>query len=453
MRDTISQRSVAIPLVALAVSWAIFMVAIYTDLFVEQIIDDNGNWVGEDPAIKVSKYLFFVAVAVFASASIYAQRLAIKQRIEVGADERLPRSAHRFATLTIVIALVVGAILGISVFLEGFNTYGPRSDDLALRFFSTYLPILLYTALVVAGLLVGFVFRKDSLPKSDDKVSTRTGPVDLADQKPEATRSLGAAYALPIIAVAVALIFGLIVFDATGTTLQVWVWVIIQTLIGAGVVMGAIFAEQAVASGPIGHSSRSRITRGARSLNFVLSIVFGGVVTIMGFSYGASAVQSLQVSPSLYIEIMPAQDPTVNEIEAVANGWDLEEGSTVTLTLEDPRQEILRGTVGNLGDFYQSATLPQNLEPGEYLVEAEATAADGTPLSRVFRFAITETGAIDLKFSQANYPNYGQEESRIIDASWAWFFDDLLPAFVLILLAQLGVYFSITSRNRKTPAQ
>ncbi len=447
MKDTKSRRAIALPLIALAVSWSIFMVALYTDLFVTPVYDDNGTWIGEDPAVQASPYLFFLAVAVFAATAVVAQRIAIRQRVAEGADERLPRSAHRFATLSIVIALGVGAVLGISVFLEGFNTYGPRSDDLGLRLLTTYLPIILYTSLVVAVLLVGFVFRKDSLPKSDDKAQL-VEDTTRGDQ-PEAQRSLGAAYAVPIIAVAIALIFGLIVFDVTGTTLEVWVWVIIQVMIGAGIVAGTMFGEKAVAGGPAGSSSRSRITRGARGLNFVLSIVFGAVVTLMGFGYGASAIQSLRVSPSFYVEIISGPGAKLADAELAASGWDLEEGSTVSVMLEQTARSLLSGEAGHRGDFYQTAPMPQDLGPGDYTLIGSATSADGRPLSRTLEFSLAENGDVDWDYYRNDQFSYEMDDSRILEPGGKWFFDDLLPALVLIGLAQTGVFLSLTERNKR----
>lgn len=447
MKDTQSRRALLVPLIALSISWIIFMSAVYSELFVTQVFDDDGVWIGEDPPVQISPYLFFLAVAVFASAAVVAQRIAIRQRIALGPHERLPRSAHRFATLSIVIALGVGAVLGISVFLEGFNTFGPRSDDLTLRLLTTYLPIVLYTALVVAVLLIGFVFRKDSLPKSDDKVTAHDdAPVDT---QPEAQRSLGAAYAVPIIAVAIALIFGLVVFDVTGTNLEVWVWVIIQAMIGAGIVAGTIFGEKAMATGPSGHSSRSRITRGARGLNFVLSIVFGAVVSIMGFAFGASAIDSLRVSPSFYVEILAAPGAQLSDLEIAASGWDLQEDSTVSIILEEPERALLSGEADHRGDFYQTAPMPQDLEPGDYVLVGSATSADGKPLSRSIEFTLSEDGDVDWDFYQDEKFRYDMEESSLLEPSPRWFLDDLLPAFVLILLAQTGIFLSLNERNKR----
>lgn len=448
MKDTLSRRSIATPLIAVVISWVIFMIAVYTELFVKPVYDENDQWIGEDPAVQAAPYLFFLATAVFTAGAVWAQRLAIRRRIELGPEERLPRSAHRFATLAIVIGLVVGAVLAISVFLEGFNTYGPRSDDITLRLLTTYLPIILYTILVVTVLLVAFVFRGDTLPKSDDKAHFEEEAPGAADDA-VARKSLGGAYAIPIDAVAIALIFGLVVFDLTGTTLQVWVWVIIQALIGTGIVLGTIFGEKAVLAGPRGKSSRGRITKSARGLNFVLSIIFGGVVTAMGFGYGASAIDELRISPQFYMDIFAAPGADIRNLEFGANGYDLQEGSTVSIGLEDPERSLLSGEVNSFGEFYQQERMPQDLEPGDYVLIGKATSADGRPLAREIPFTIDEDGSVSWDYYQDDYMKFEAEESRLVGPSFDWFLDELLPALVLLTLAQAGIYLSITERNKR----
>lgn len=445
MNDTHSRLAIALPSIALMVSWGIFLGAIYSDLFVTPVYDDQGTWIGQDPEVQISPYLFFFAVAVFAAAAVWAQRLAIRERLAHGPHERLPRAAHRFATLSIVIALVVSAVLGISVFLEGFNEWAPRRDDLVLRLLTTYLPIILHTALVVTVLLVAFVFRKDRLPKTDDKALLEE---DSVPESEGADRSLGGAYAVPIIAVAIALIVGLVVFDVTGTSLDVWVWVLIQLFIGAGIVAGTILGERAVAAGAGGQTSRSRITRGARWLNFVLSIVFGAVVSLMGFGYGSSAIDNLRISPSFYVEILAAPGAKLQNVEISASGWDLQAGSTVSILLEEPARSLLSGEAGRNGDFYQTAPMPQDLEPGDYVMLGQATSTDGRPLAREVPFAIAEDGEVQWDYYGDPF-KFEEQDTRILGPSWGWAVGDLLPALVLLVLAQSGIYLTMTERTKR----
>ncbi|MEX2441450.1 MAG: hypothetical protein WD400_02260, partial [Pontimonas sp.] len=345
--------------------------------------------------------------------ALWSQRVAIAQRIAVGPHSRPERAAHRFTTLILIIAMALAAILAIGTFLEGFGRPDQRADIL-VRFGNVYAPILLYTALVITVLLVGFVFRHDSLPKSSDSradgADTPHTATDPPATDPPATdsanawqgmpssdsgrRDLSASYAIPIVATAVALIVGLIVYDATGNALEVWVWVGIQSLIGAGIVAGTVYGERAIARGPKGASSRSRITQGARSLSFVLSIVFATVVGIMGFSYGSSAVDSLRSQPYLSIDIFSASPTAQDRVEVGVNAWGLQEGSTLTLVLEPGSTALLSGAASDDEYFYESTTLGGDLEAGAYSLVAEATSEDGRTLTRTFEFAVDQAGAV-----------------------------------------------------------
>jgi hypothetical protein len=429
------------------VAWALFMVGIYTDLFVEQVYNDAGEWIGRSPAITTSKYLFFAATAVFAAAAVIAQRMSIAQRVSAGIHDRPSRSGHRFATLSIIVGLAVAAIIGISVFLEGFS--GNRQDGQTLleRSLDTYVPIVLFTGLVVVVLLAAFVFRSDTLPKSSDRV-----PDDAVDHEEVAgsgsQRDLGAAYAIPIVATAVALIFGLVVYDATGTSLDVWIWVIIQLVIGSGIVVGTIYGERAVAQGPTSQSSRARVTRSARGLNFVLSIVFGAIVTGMAFGYGGSAIDELRSSPSFTLDFTTYSGAPLNEAEVSVNGWDLKPGSAVHVALDDPSMSLLSDTIVD-DYFYESRPLPGNLEPGDYLITAQATSADGRVITRELAFTVNDAYEVSWAFDDVTKMSREmQEDTVIITPSGSWLIRSLAPALVLLLIALSGIYFSLAERNR-----
>jgi len=448
-------RAIAAPLSAVLVAWALVMLAQYTDLFVKDVFDD-GNRVGSEPAVALSTYLVVLAVGLVAAVALWSQRVAIAQRIAKGPHSRPERAAHRFTTLILIIAMALAAILAISTFLEGFGRPDQRADIL-VRFGNVYAPILLYTALVITVLLVGFVFRHDSLPKSSDsradEANTTHTPADPIDAGQSIAsngvgrRDLSASYAIPIVATAVALIVGLIVYDATGNALEVWVWVGIQFLIGAGIVAGTVYGERAIAGGPEGASSRSRITRGARSLSFVLSIVFATVVGIMGFSYGSSAVDSLRSQPYLSIDIFSASPTPQDRVEVGVNAWDLQVGSTITLVLEPGGTALLSGAASDDEYFYESTTLGGELEAGPYSLVAEATSEDGRTLTRTFEFSVNEAGAVSWD-PEKDFPDQWSEDNTVIVSPDAkWWLEELLPALMLVLLSVSVVHLSITRRN------
>ncbi|MCX8530704.1 MAG: hypothetical protein ORN27_11670, partial [Rhodoluna sp.] len=234
-----------------------------------------------------STYLFLVAIAGFSLAAVRGQSLAIKSRGELGESHQLARAAHRFSTLAVVIGLAFGAIYAIGNFMGAFGYSSSSAQNAGIRFLDVYLPILLATGLVVYVILRAFVFREGEHQEGERDKRGLT----------EAQKALGLGYAMPIITTAIAIILGLVVYDVTKTTLQVWVWVLIQVIVVAGVIQGTRFAAKAKQGKVRPPRERRVLAAGAAGLNFVLSIVFGGVVSIMAFSYGGAAIDKLQRFP------------------------------------------------------------------------------------------------------------------------------------------------------------
>lgn len=107
-----------------------------------------------------------------------------------------------------------------------------------------------------------------------------------------AQRNLGLGYSTPIIGAVVALLTGLVVSDVTQTNLDIWVWVLIQVILGAGMVLGTRFATASF-NFATSHKRKLGAIKGARNLNLILGIVWSVVVIIMSFSNGAMAVSNL----------------------------------------------------------------------------------------------------------------------------------------------------------------
>lgn len=286
-RIPLAKKAVALPLLGLLVAWLAFMGAALADLYVPQPSYDNfGNPIAGQDVVHVAPYLFLVGISAAAIASLISQRWAISARKENGEAHKLSLAALRFANLGIILGLAAGTIFAIGTFMGAFNSYSGRGDNLLYHFLNTYAPILLATGLVVYVVLAAFVF--DHQEKNTDGTKPKMS---------EAQKALGLGYAIPILATAVAIIFGLVVYDVTRTNLEVWIWVIIITIVAAGVVFGTRFANKAKSIKPAPPKVRTALAAGAANLNFVLSIVFGAVVTIMSFSFGQSAISKLQTWP------------------------------------------------------------------------------------------------------------------------------------------------------------
>jgi putative Mn2+ efflux pump MntP len=335
----LSQQSILTPLIGLALGWTLFMFAIFSDLFVFPIYDSQGMYLGESQIVKASTYLYLIGIVVFGLLSLRGQQLALHAREISGPEAALPRAAHRFTNLTVVISLVAGSIYAISNFLNAFTGFfGNEEVNLLVRLFDVYIPIVLATILVIYILLRAFVYRKQNV-----KAAKKKGPS-------ESEKALGLGYAIPILFTAVAIIFGLVVYDITRTDLQVWVWVVIQVIVALGILIGTRFSNKAKSAKAAPPRVRQTLAAGAANLNFVLSVVFGTTVSIMSFSFGASAIESLRV-------------------------W------------------------------------PQYIEP-----------------------AVGEEFVYDPTWTVSAF-------------EWQWFFESMLPAFVLLSIAALGIYLSITERN------
>lgn len=305
-RIPLANRAIALPLLGLLVAWLCFMGATLANLYVPQPqYGPNGNAFFKEEIFQVAPYLFLLGIAAVAVASLLAQGLAIRAREESKDSSSLARAAQRFSTLGIIIGLAGGAIFAIGSFLGAFNAYAGRADNVGLRIASVYIPIILATGLVVYVLLAAFVFRQDETSNTDGAKRKMS----------EAQKALGLGYAVPILATAVAIIFGLGVYDVTRTNLQVWVWVIIIAIVAAGVVFGTRFAAKAKSAKQAQPKPRTALAAGASNLNLVLSIIFGSVVTIMAFTFGADAIAKLQTWPEVPANcegIECASDPIIS---------------------------------------------------------------------------------------------------------------------------------------------
>lgn len=277
--------SVILPLIGLTLGWILFITAIYTDLFYPYPQYDNNGRLLTEPQVQASTYLFLAGIASFSAFALWGQKLALKLRNEN--DSALAKSSHRLNNLAVIVALVAGAVYAIGNFLGAFNNYDSRDAAPIVRIFGVYVPIVLATIMVVALILLAFVFRQDA----PDLENTEKD-----EERAKLQRYIGLAYASPIIGTAIAVILGLVVYDTTRTTLDVWIWVVIQAIIATSIILGTSFAAKVRLARPLEPRPKLRGIA-AVNLNLVITIVFGVVVTIMSFSYGASAVEELRVWP------------------------------------------------------------------------------------------------------------------------------------------------------------
>ncbi len=291
--------SVILPLIGLTLGWIFFITAIYTDLFYPYPqYGDNGQLLTE-PQVQVSTYLFLSGIAIFSGFSLWGQRRALKLRNEN--DTALAKSSHRLNNLAVIVALIAGAVFAIGNFLGAFNNYDSRDVPALIRIFGVYVPIVLATIMVVTLILFAFVFRQDA----PDLENTEKD-----EERSKLQRYVGFAYASPIIGTAIAVILGLVVYDTTRTTLDVWIWVVIQAIIATSIIIGTSFAAKVRLARPLEPKPKLRGIA-AVNLNLVITIVFGVVVTIMSFAFGATAVDELREWPEYKPGMTEALMPTI----------------------------------------------------------------------------------------------------------------------------------------------
>jgi len=208
-----AKSAIRTPLIALIVTWVLFMLGSYIDLIAPDTTwSDSGEMISPDPTVQWQIYVFLLGITVFALASLWSLHLAVGARMET--DQPLTRSAHRFANLTVILALVAGAVFGVGNFLGAWNSYDIREEPVWMRLVNVYVPIVLATALVVYTLLSAFVFRKNApdIPEGEKD-----------EDRSKLQRAVGLAYAVPVIGTAIAIIFGLTVYDITKTSLDAWI--------------------------------------------------------------------------------------------------------------------------------------------------------------------------------------------------------------------------------------
>ena len=457
--------ALALILGSAAVAWLLFTAGQYVDL----VTTAGVVWDPDEPEqVRFAHYFTVAALVVLGIGALAAKRRLAKLRAQAEPRSALVDSVSQFSSIMLIVAAALSTWAVFMLFMDGFFT-GSEPAPLA-RVVNLYLPIVIYTALVVVLLLVGFVFSPAPAQVAKAQMETAVDPAapaptqtDSAAQAADAQqpyeaqpsqgsaqRSTAFAYAVPIVAAAIALVLGLIVYDVTRTALQVWVWVAILVIVGAGLLAGTVFARRAHAHAPSPH-----VVAGAKILNFVFSVLFTVIVAGMSLTYGTSAVRDLSVWPQLSMDafsdmsgdvqqnngVDEAQDPSWN-----LWGSDLLRGSEATVTLEPGGEVIATGRVDQSRWVSADGRLPQGVQPGDYAVIARGTAADGEAVEVTMPITVVANGLV--LFPEGTYVAHDIDDPKLLPATGGWFVRELLPA-VLLLVLSLGVAATtMTNRNR-----
>lgn len=455
-------RTLSLIMGSAAIAWVLFVIARYVTL-----VSSAGSMeeYGQPEQIRVADYVTFAAIAILGLGALFAKRSLARLRASIEPCSALVKPVSLLASLMLIITSALAAWTVVFTFMSGFNASPDQTIPLA-RMMNLYLPIVLYTALVVILILAGFVFLPSALQQQIYASNTSQAPISAAQQEPGDTRqepelaprsgrrTAGLAYAIPIIDIAFALILGLIVYDLTRTALQVWIWVAIFAIVGAGILTGTLFATRSRGSSDIS----APVVTGAKNLNFVLAVIFAVVVTSMSLGYSSLAFSKLNISPSLSLSVYTNSEKfeesqgetiTVDNPQFSLWGSDLKEGTEVVVTVEPSGEEFIRARVGHNRWVNSEEAWDKNLAPGEYKFIARAEAADGVPLDVSLTATVRENGDVDFPADGTAYS--GTEKNRLLAISAGWLFGDLLPAGVLLALGIALVSSTITVRNPDRP--
>lgn len=286
---TLPERAVAVPLIGLFVGWVFLLVGMIVNIYTAPWprYSSIGSPIDSPEPIRWATYFFLLAVAVVAVSALLGQRLALRSRVVFGEGHKLSRAAHRFSNLMVWLGLGLGAAFAIGNFLSAFGGgYGQPRGDVLVRLIGIYIPILLATGLEIFVIVKGFVSRPDL-----------AGHVEGDEASPEMRRALALGYSWPIVSTAVAIVLGLIIYDVSRTTMDTWIWVLVLSIVVSGIIIGTRFARVATREEspvPMMQRMRRSLAAGASNLNFVLSVVFAGVVSIIAITSTGSAVEKLQ---------------------------------------------------------------------------------------------------------------------------------------------------------------
>lgn len=295
-RITKPKLSLIVPLASLVLAWAFMATGMYLTYFERDYTEYEPDGSLKNPelvnaTVQWSAYLFLAAITVICLGALWGQRTALRLRVELGAEHALSRASHRFNNLLLWIGLGLGIFFVLGNFLSAFVGFGARNYALLARILGVYLPIVLATALVIFVILRAFVFRADALQVDHQDEAQRA--IERARRK-----NLGLGYAVPIITTAFAIVLGLLIYDATKTPLQTWVWVLIQAIVAFGIIAGTRFANRAkLGEQPTVKQKAvfASLAAGAANLNLVLSIAFAGVVSSIAIGSTGSAIDKLWI--------------------------------------------------------------------------------------------------------------------------------------------------------------
>lgn len=392
--------SLRIALLGIIGAWALFIFGVHY-LFDQ---DESVNW---------SVYFFLAAVIMGGGAALWAKRRTQKL---LDPPSAIARSVHQHAVAILIAATVAGAW---ALFIIFVNLLITDHTNVVLRIVNTYLPIVLFTIVVVYFLLAAFVFNRAAAP-APQPVPTRSVPAS-----PDATGRSALAYAVPIIGAAVGAITAGIIYDVTGTALTAWLWAIVFVIVAVGIIIGTHFASSG--------------SSGASGLNFAWVIAFVVVSLATAFGYGAASVDELHLEANLTIDAYDYDGDTLLSV----NGMELDPASEVVITAEPDGQTVASVKPDSDGWLYQEVDITEYVAARVQEFNVEAHASDGSAFTGSLTIEVDD-GRLVVDDDASAYV----ELSKNLPASPGWFVKDLLPGLVMLLTGLGVMYLTVPMRAR-----
>ncbi|HLS02711.1 MAG TPA: hypothetical protein VK054_12155 [Beutenbergiaceae bacterium] len=282
----------------LILAWVLTVGGAYASRWVSAAAFDT-----EAEPLTPAPYLFAAAIGVVGLVAVRAKRHTQTDGIDrVGFQVRRTSQA---------LALGTAGVGGIAVLSRVISLVETSHVPFSVRVVNGYVPIVLYTGLVVAIVLAAFVF--SPAPEPTDSRAVLDDPQGSQDST--AARAL--AYALPLGCFAVGIIAAGVMYDLTATSLTSWLFVVAFITTGIGVVLGARFASLHTRS------------RGASGFSLATVIVFCVVGLAGAFISGATSTDHLARYTNLSLEVTTKDltSPTAalppGELMVIVNGEGL----------------------------------------------------------------------------------------------------------------------------------
>ena len=126
----------------------------------------------------------------------------------------------------------------------------------------------------------------------------------------QARAALALGFTSPIVGAALSVIVGLIVFDMTKTSFDIWIWVLIHTILGASLVLGTRWSTAAF-NYALGKDRKTGVEKSARNLSFVLSIIWSAWVIGLSLVTQSMSVNKMVSYQLSQVKILPITSSVV----------------------------------------------------------------------------------------------------------------------------------------------